>query len=214
MILLLPMLLRKKWRALAVTGLTVAFGLLVPFIFPGPAKSFILYREWIQSILAHGEDFPGMTSIDYLVRLIFPSWPSWGIFVILLSLTFLAALWIIQNIQKEKHDPARTGLADMNYLFECFLLIALLPNLIKTDWVLLLFSAPLITFIVFYTTLWKQYWLIPFLIFVLFFYGANSDDLLGREFSYMILHSGLMGLSNLVLVITAFFMFLDHRKRS
>lgn len=212
-ILLLPLVFRSKWKAMAWLGGAVTFGLLLPLIFPGPAKFIGLYGEWIKSILSHGEGYPGMTSLDYAIRHLLPSWPDWGIIVILaLSLIGITAL-ILNNLQREKRPEVFTGLADMNFAFEWFLLIALLPNLIKTDWVLLLFSAPLITFIVFHIASRRQYWWIPLLIVLLFFYGANSDDLLGRELSHKIMVSGLMGLSNFLLAGLSLFIFLDHRKR-
>jgi hypothetical protein len=100
--------------------------------------------------------------------------------------------------------PDRTSAGD--FLFEWFLLLALLPNLIKTDWVLLVFSAPLIAFMIFSVAAQKKYRWIPFMILLLFFYSANSDDLLGRNLSHTILYSGLMGLSNFLLILMALVM--------
>ncbi len=213
LILLLPLLLRKKWRVIGSMSLTVAFGLLLPFLFFGIQKSIGLYGDWMQSVLVHGEQFPGMTSIDYFIRFLIPSWPVWGIAVIFFILYALAAILILSNLQKEKQKGIYPGAADMNFMFEWFLLIAVLPNLIKTDWVVLLFSAPLIVFMIFYIAYHKKYVWIPVLFILLFFYGANSDDLLGRSLSHAILQSGLMGLSNFFLIIASLFMFLSHRKR-
>jgi hypothetical protein len=212
LILLLPLILRKRWRALAWLGLTISCGLIIPFIYPGPQKSLTFYGDWIKSILNHQGVFPGMTSIDYLCNTIFPSWPSWGIFAILISICLLFATFILNNLQTEKQQRTFAGMADMNFMFEWFLTIALLPNLIRTDWVLMLFTAPLITFNIYYIASKKQYWWIPVLIILFFFYSANSDDLLGRNLSHKILQSGLMGLSNFLLVVVSSFMFLNLRK--
>jgi hypothetical protein len=209
--LLLPLVLRKKWKALVWLLVTISCGLIIPFIYPGPQKSISLYSDWIKSILNHQGDFPGMTSISYLCNNIVPSWPSWGIFVIFALISMLASAFILNNIYLEKQQHTFTGLSDMNFIFEWFFIIALLPNLIKTDWVLMLFNAPLITFIIFYIASKKQYWWIPILIILLFFYSANSDDLLGRALSHKILESGLMGLSNFLLVVVSLIMFLNLR---
>lgn len=213
LILLLPLLLRKKWRAIGSMSITIAFGLLLPFIFFGIQKSIGMYVEWAQSVLTHGEQFPGMTSIDYFIRFLVPLWPVWGTFVIFFIVYALAATFIMSNLHKEKEKGIFPGVADMNFMFEWFLLIAVLPNLIKTDWILLLFSAPLIVFMVFYIASYKKYEWIPVLIILLFFYGANSDDLLGRGLSHAILQSGLMGLSNFFMIIASIFIFLDYRKQ-
>jgi hypothetical protein len=212
LILLLPLLLRKKWRVIMWLSVTILCGLIIPFIFPGPKASIALYGDWIKSILLHGEGYPGMTSLDYFIRNLVSSWPSWGILVIFFTCYALIAVFITANIRSEKQDKKETGLANRNFAFECFILIALLPNLIKTDWVLLLFSAPLITFMVFYIAFQKRYWWIPVMIIIIFFYGANSDDLLGRSLSHTILQSGLMGLGNFLLVIVSLVMFLHLRK--
>ena len=213
LILLLPLVLRKKWKALVWLCVTATCGLILPFIFPGPHKGISMYGDWINTIMVHGEEFPGMTSLDYFFRHFFPTWPVWGILIIFISFSVMVAMFIIANIHKEKQSGTLTGMVKMNFSFEWFLLIAMLPNLIKTDWVLLLFSAPLITFIIFYTASRKKYWWIPLLVILFFFYGANSDDLLGRDLSHTILHSGLIGLSNFLLVMVSLWMFLDQRKR-
>jgi hypothetical protein len=193
-------------------SVTILCGLIIPFIFPGPKASIALYGDWIKSIMAHTAGYPGMTSLDYLIRNLFSSWPDRGILVIFFACCALIATFITRNIRREKQDQKQAGNANMNFAFEWFLLIALLPNLIKTDSVLLLFSAPLITFMVFYIASQKQYWWIPVLVILIFFYGANSDDLLGRSLSHTILQSGLMGLGNFLLVIVSLVMFLHLRK--
>ncbi|HNY01359.1 MAG TPA: glycosyltransferase family 87 protein [Bacteroidales bacterium] len=199
-ILLLPALIRRRWKMLGWVSTTVAAGLLIPFFYPGPQRAMDLYAGWIRSLGMHSDDFPGMTSIDYLVRLVVPAWPAWGIWIILLVLTGGVTLLILNHLRKER-VPGEAGLTERNFAFEWFLLGALIPNLIKTDWVLLQFSAPLIVFIIFTIGTRRNYGWIPLLVVLLFFYGANSDDLLGRELSRNILHLGLMGLANFFLVI-------------
>jgi len=212
LILLLPLVLRKRWWALLWFLGTASVGLLIPFIFLGPLKSVSLYGDWIKSIMAHTEGYPGITSLDYFFRNVFPSWPRLGFFIIFFALCALIVLFIMNNLHQEKQERKLIGLVEMNFIFEWFLMIALLPNLIKTDWVLLLFNAPLITFMIYYTASRKKYWWIPVLVVLLIFYGANSYDLLGRNLSHAIFQSGLLGLSNFLLVMVSVFMFIDQRK--
>jgi hypothetical protein len=214
-ILAIPLLLRKRWKAVGWLCATAAGGLVFPFIVMGPELSLRLYGDWIRSIMVHDREFPGMTSLDYIFRLhVMPSWPSWGIFIIFTLGCLLTALFVLGNIRREKQEEAQAEYAGRNFLFELFLIMALLPNLIKTDWVLLLFSAPLITFMIFYTSYRRQFRWVPLLFILIFLYGANSDDLLGRNISHMILQSGLMGLSNFLLIIVSRFMFRDLRKKT
>ncbi|MEI7725648.1 MAG: glycosyltransferase family 87 protein [Bacteroidota bacterium] len=210
-ILLLPLLLRRKWRVIGWLCLTAACGLIIPFIFFGPLRGMDIYGEWVKSIMIHGEDFPGKTSIDYFIRFHIPSWPEWGILVVFFFICSIVIMFILRNIRMEKQKETDTSISDMNFIFEWFLLIALLPNLIKADWVLLLFSTPLIMLMIFDIVSRKKYVWIIVLIPILFFYGANSDDLLGKAVSHTILESGFMGLSNFLLVMVSLCMFLSLR---
>ncbi|MFZ4520661.1 MAG: glycosyltransferase family 87 protein [Bacteroidales bacterium] len=214
LILLLPLVLRRKWRALAWLSASVATGLALPFCFPGPQKAISLYSDWANTLLLHGEGFPGKTSLDYCFSLLWTSWPSWGIVAIFMFIYGSATLFILYNIKREQQVVTFQGMAPMDLLFEWFLLIALLPNLIRTDWVLMLFSAPLLTMMVFYVAFHKKFIWIPLLLLLLFFYSSNSDDLLGRDLSHKIMQSGLMGLSNFLLVITAAVIFVNLRRKA
>jgi len=210
LILLLPLVLRKKWKALA-WSCTAALGIMIlPFIVPGPHAGTSLYRDWMTSVKLHGEGFPGKTSLDYIAGNLIPAWPSWGILAILLASLVMVSVFILDNLRREKLQESTAG---MELTYEWFLLIALLPNLVRTDWVLMLFSAPLICFMIFHITAYKRYFWIPVLVIFLFFYGANSDDLLGRSLSQAILQKGLMGLANFMLVLLSLIMFVDQRKR-
>lgn len=214
LVLLLPLLLRRKWTALAWMGLTITGGIFLPFFFTGATRGISLYGGWVASIRMHSGDFPGMTSLDYFFRLLIPMWPEWGGLLIFCVISGAVAMLIIDNIIKEKQEGASADHTGMNFTYEWFLILALLPNLIRTDWVLLMFSAPILAFMIFYIASRKRYRFIPVLVLILFFYGANSDDLLGRQLSHKILYSGLMGVSNLLLVILSLFLFLDLRKRT
>jgi hypothetical protein len=55
--------------------------------------------------------------------------------------------------------------------------------------------------------------LIPVLVILIFFFGANSDDLMGRALSHQLFIMGLMGISNVLLILMSFYLFLDYRKK-
>lgn len=213
LILLLPLVIRRQWRAAGWTMAAVAGGLLLPFLYPGPGRSIVMYRDWISTIRLHSGDFPGMTSMHYFLQKWIPYWPAWGEAAVFLVICAGIILFILLNLRLEKKLANATMIARMNFIFEWFVIIALLPNLIKTDWVLLLFSAPVITFMIFSIAAQKQYLWIPWLVILLFFFGANSDDLLGKNLSHNILHSGLMGLANFLIVATSLIMFVNVRKK-
>jgi hypothetical protein len=212
-ILLIPLLIRRKLIPVFWTLGTIVIISLFPFFYPGPSGGFALYNTWISAMLDHNQTFPGMTSIGYLItQYFFPQFPPLADYIIALVVYGSTALFIYINDHQEKKWKSATEPKDMNLAFEWFLLIALLPGVIKTDWVLLQNSAPLITMMIFIVAKQKQYLWMLILFILWFFYGANSDDLLGRTFSRQILILGVMGLSNLLIITISVILFLLFRK--
>jgi len=215
LLLLLPLLWRKNWKAIAWSGLVLVCGGLIPFLYTGISGGFALYSGWFRTILSHGQAFPGMGSLDYILRQnVFPALPGYAEYIIMLVACGLAVWFILDNLKSERDSKVGNIYPEGNFIFEWFLLIALLPVLFKNDWVQLQLSAPLITFMIFYISGTKKYWLIPVMIILLFFFSANSDDLLGKELSGKLVKMGLMGLSNFLLIMVSLSMFLDFRKKN
>ncbi len=214
LLLLLPLIWRKNWKAIAWLGFVLACGGMIPFLYPGITESLILYSGWFKAILAHDLTFPGMNSLGYIFRHgVFPALPDYAEYLIILAACGFATWFILANLKSERKEKDGDVQSEINFIFEWFLIISLLPVLFKTDWVQLLLSAPLITFMIFYLFNTKKYWLIPIMVFLLFFFGANSDDLLGKELSGKLFKMGLMGISDFLLVMLSLLMFLDFRKR-
>jgi len=212
-ILLLPLLLRKQWKFLPVILVVVSAGSSLPFIFPGPGRAAGLYTEWYMSILKHNMEFPSMNSLEYLIRhYCFPSLPGVAGYLIPFVACGLACWLIIHDIKREKRAGNFNKAMSENFIFEWFILLAMLPVIFKTDWVQFLYLAPVITFIIFYTGTYKKLYLVPVLVLLFFFFSANSDDLLGRPFSRKLLEMGVMGLSSMFITLTALFIFRSDRK--
>ena len=68
LILILPLLLRKKFKALTGVAVTLFTGFVIPFLILGFQRSFDLHMDWIKTILLHGSNYPSMNSIDYLLH--------------------------------------------------------------------------------------------------------------------------------------------------
>ncbi len=208
LILLLPVILRKRWNFLAGIAIVLTTGLLLPLICLGASRGLAMNYQWILTIIEHNEDFPGMNSVDYLLRYyLFPSMPAAMAYVIILFACLISGWFIIQNINNEGNQARDKRIESRTMLFEWFLLMALLPLLLKSDWVQFLLSAPLIMLIIFHAGISKKKFWIPALIIIFLFFSANSDDLLGRQLSKKLLEMGVMGLSNMVLLTVALVMF-------
>ena len=214
LILLIPLVLRRRWKSIRGLAVVLITGILLPFLYPGPVKGLALYSDWFQTMISHNTDFPGMNSVFYLLQhYFFPSLPGYAEYFIILATSCLACGLILFNLKHEQRVGENNG-NTRNIMLEWFLLIAVLPNMLKTDWVQFVLSAPLITFMIFYIAGRKKCFLIPIFVFVLFFFSANSDDLLGRQLSRKLLEMGMMGLSNMVLLAIALIMFLKERSAS
>ncbi len=214
MILLIPLLLRKNPGALSGIAVVLISGILLPFLYPGPVRAINLYADWFKTIFAHNTDYPGMNSLEYILRhYLYPSMPAYAEYIIILTACVLAGWFILSNLKREQTEGSDNEEHIRNILFEWFILLAILPDLLKTDWVQFVLSAPVIMYMIFYIAREKKFILIPLLVLLLFFFSANSDDLLGRGFSRKLLEMGMMGMSNIMLAAMAMVMYMKARKR-
>ena len=212
-ILILPLLYRKKFKTLVSASVTFIAGILVPFLILGHDRSLSLYSGWLRSMIRHKVEFPGVNTIDYfLTQYVYPGLPPQAVYFIILGAGTLLTVFILFNLQREKKRKGRKDITERNFIFEWFVILALIPNMVKTDTEHFLASAPLITFILFYIAKKKRVWLIPVMTLLIFFFGANSTDLFGKELSLRLSDLGLLGLSNLALLALSFFLFPDYLK--
>jgi type IV secretory pathway TrbL component len=117
------------------------------------------------------------------------------------------------NRRSEKNASESEEPANRNFIYEWFLIIALIPNLVKTDSEHFLSTLPILIFIIYYIAFGRKFWLIPVMVILIFFYGGNSYDLLGRDLSRKLFSMGLLGLSNILIIILSLFLYLDFRKK-
>lgn len=214
LILLIPLIFRKQWKALLWLSLILVAGLFLPFLFLGYEKSFILYSAWIKIMLIHDQGFPGMNSFDYILQYYFSQGlPYYAEHIIILIAGMAVSFFILMNLRKEHKSLKMREYANKNLIFEWFLILALIPNLVKTDSEHFLNSAPILIFIIYYIGSTRKYWLIPVMIILIFFYGGNSSDLLGRDLSLNLFSMGLLGLSNILIVFLSLVLYLDFRKK-
>ena len=213
-ILVLPLLLRRNWRSLVAMVLTLLTGVILPTLILGPTRSWSLHLDWLKTMFHHYENYPGVNTVFYLLqKFLFPGLPGFVEFLLLLLVLVAFAWLILKNIQVEgkSGDPSRT--ASANIILEWFMLIAIIPNLVNTDSEHFLATLPLITYIIYYIHRKRVYWLIPVMVILIFFYGANSMDLLGKELSNKLFKMGMIGLSNLGLLLITLILFLEQRKK-
>jgi hypothetical protein len=173
-----------------------------------------LHSGWFEIMRIHDQGFPGMNSLDYILQhYFFPSLPAFAGYFIILLAGLAVGFFVLMNLNSEKKIPENSETAAINFTFEWFLIIALIPNLVKTDSEHFLSTAPILAFIIWYLVSMKRFWLIPVMIILIFFYGGNSYDLLGKDLSQRLFSMGLLGISNLMIVLLSVFLYLDFRKK-
>jgi len=86
---------------------------------------------------------------------------------------------------------------------EYILLLAMVPSLTITDTEHFLFSLPMITFLLAkaFTQMKRKVAYVAALTLSLIFYGANWHDLLGDKLSDWLFNNGLLGVSNVMMII-------------
>jgi hypothetical protein len=92
-------------------------------------------------------------------------------------------------------------------------MLAIIPNLVITDTEHFLYLLPLVVWMVSYFFVVRNYGLLAVFILLILAYGANSSDLLGSGLSARVSDWGLLGLSNLLLIVLAFYLFFNDRSR-
>ncbi|MCX6283586.1 MAG: glycosyltransferase family 87 protein, partial [Bacteroidetes bacterium] len=214
LILLLPLIFRKKWKALASLAGTLILSFLIPALFFGFSKNMFLHKAWISTMFGHNEFYPGHQSIQCLLQYyISPNVPNELQYLIIAGggLLFLVMHYFNRVFELRNNDSETVQ--DTGLIMEWFTLTAILPNLVKTDSEHFLLSLPLIIIIIFYLSVNRRFLPIAGFIILIFFYGGNSTDLLGMKLSDQLFNMGMIGISNLLIISFALTVFYrDIRK--
>lgn len=206
-------LIRKQFKLMLVSSGILGAGFLLPSLIAGWSGNISMHNQWIRTMMSHNASSRVTANPNLLQSLLyhpvlkFLAPDSNGIrFLMVLGLTAgLFLFFLIRNFRLEKKvKNTEAG----HFIIEIFLLISLIPNLVTTDTEHFLMSLPLIIFClsVFYNKKAK-----PFLFLFIpacLFYGINWYDLWGRKISIWISRSGMLGMGNILLIITAVSLFL------
>jgi len=220
-IIFLPFLfLRKKFKCAFIIILFLITGIIIPSFFLGISSNFQMLKDWLITMQVHNDSLISGQNTLYswiyrsVVQFIFPNAVNhdklFGMIVLLLiALAFLALL--IKHFKKEKTAFNDSTLIQRNFIFEYFLLLALIPNITVTDSEHFLLSIPLITFIIIYLFEGKPKIEIKILsIFFLIIYGINMRELIGKAFSVWLTENGILGLANLFIIFICIFIYSNY----
>lgn len=211
-IILIPLLLmRKKYYCTVIVLISIFIGLLLPSLFVGLHGNLILHDQWLNAMMIHNESLIDGHDTIYswiyfsIVHFFYPEAINhdkiYGIIILSLIAVSIFSL-ILLHFKKEKSDNYNIRLMENNFIFEFFLLLSLIPNITITDTEHFLFSIPLIIYLIYCFSVRKLNLIMKIFIFLaLISFGINIHDLVGKEFSAWLTVTGILGLSNIAIIL-------------
>lgn len=205
---ILPLVVHKRYLAvLSTIGSIIAFVLCSAFLME-PGKSALLYQEWISAMMKHNTYLSSQHTIFSIIHTYF------GIFIpakyalhVLGIIGLLSSLYfyIINPTTKAKR-PSKSKSENQHLIIHFYLLIAIVPSILITDTEHFIFTLPCIVLLLFHLKK-NRIWAMLSFIALLFMYGGNSSELLGKSLSDEFSKWGILGISNLIIIGTVFFWF-------
>lgn len=201
LVLILPFIAAGKWRTLLSIAVTLIFSLLLPMPFLGYTQNILLHQQWLGSMREHSSYLSSNHTIQSLLNhyLELQTGNLFSYFLItVVCMGYLFLFFFIKNrYQKAEYERISEPFF---FISGYFCLLAIIPNLVITDTEHFLLSLPLIMILLRYISGKKNYLVMAAFIILIFFYEGNSTDLLGKNLSNRFEETGLLGISNLIMV--------------
>lgn len=199
-ILIIPLIFNQFKFVVHIALLGLLF-IILPMLFENVSTYFSLWKQWFESILQHNNYQVNHESISSLVFYYFSYQSTWGP-------TFVLLLCLIALILSDQLRLRR--LTDLEWVI---VLLASTPTLFKTDTQHFMFTLPLFFLLLREVLFLKNviYWISFGLLIV--GYSFNSNDLLGTKLGSWVTECGLLGISNLGLILLFVFLRKAYPKR-
>ncbi|MCG6911983.1 MAG: DUF2029 domain-containing protein [Deltaproteobacteria bacterium] len=219
-VILIPLLLmRKKGKALAGFFVGIFAGLILPSLFLGIRRNIEFHAAWVNTMLTHNTSFfrdeGCIYSLGYKfgLKYLFPEAGILYASAMVACVAFLVFILVTNDLRREHSRQGTQDETKSNFVFEYFLLLAILPSITVTDTEHYLWSLPIIIFIM---TYWvygakKRNWLFFATIVSFLLYGGNIYDLLGRDLSRYLEEAGIYGMGNILIILSSLVIF--NRRR-
>ncbi|MFM2049466.1 MAG: hypothetical protein RI955_2014, partial [Bacteroidota bacterium] len=205
-VILLPLLLlRKEWKIVGWLLVSSTSFLAISFIYTGFGNGLQLMIDWKNTMLLHNEATSGneqtiyFMAHHYLLRYLnIDSSIFINAALIMLCGVFVFG-FVLFHFKNEKQNQS---IIFKNYFFEYFLLIGLVPCVTVTDTEHFLYSVPVILCLISFL---YQYKLPIFFVvatsFFLILFGIKVTGIIGNYWADVYLEHGLLGISNLMLLL-------------
>lgn len=211
LIVLIPVVVFRKWKTILSFAVALLASEIICALAFGFERHIVLYREWFESLSAHGSYLQSSHTIQSLLQNFFGLGTSNMTLSIIIGAGVVFTILLIAAQRRhgnENSEVAQKSILAAGY-FSC---VAIVPNLVITDTEHFLLSLPLIVILIYYLSHKRNKFLYGIFLVVIFFFGANSSDLLGKTLSSRFESLGLLGISNLILVSAVIYLFLFNNK--
>lgn len=208
LLLILPVIAYRKKRIFLALSVSVLLFLIIPSLFIGWQENLLLHQNWVKSMLDHGSYLTSYNTIEYLIhKYVYAVSPGSLQYYVIAFASLLYALFFWWSSKAARMSAVPEHFRKRAFIISIFLLTAIIPNLVITDTEHFLLSLPLIVLLICYLSNKKNYVLTAAFSVVIFLYGANSSDLIGKKLATQFDLFGVLGLSNLILIIAVVFLY-------
>lgn len=210
LIITLPLIANRRFKVLAyISGFLLVF-LCLPFAYTGIKNGMSMYAAWIEAFTAHNSYINSPFTLDSILKNYLLGASNFDFTFVFIAIVVVG--YFIMKLYQSKIEQSKDEQKQM-FVLESFILLALIPNLVNTDRQQLLFSVPLIAFVLHYLLKLNKNKLFLFLMVVLFFFfSVDQPDLLGRETALLFYRYGIAGISNLILISISLYIFFLLKK--
>ena len=203
---ILPLFAHKRYSTVfSAIGSIIAFVLISACVME-PGKSALLYQEWAVAMMEHNNYLSSQHTIFSLLHSYFGLHiPAKYALYVLGFIGILSSLYFyIENNKIKVKSPALSTIGNQHLIIHFYLLMAIVPSILITDTEHFIFTLPCIAFLLFHlkrNSIWSMLWFIA----LLFMYGGNSSEILGKGLSDEFSKWGILGISNLMIIGTVFY---------
>lgn len=210
-ILAIPLFFHKKFGFLMSLSAWLGILLISPITYLGFDKFILMNKHWIHEIFQHGAYLYSNHTFTSLIRqYVTEALNDHSHLYFLISFIFIYTLIYFTLLKKHSVKSEKNNHTIL--VFSYFILLALVPNILITDTEHFLYSTPIILFSI-YTleSIQNTKLKIAYVVFSIL-YGINSPDILGKFLSGKFEDFGILGLSNLGLIVV--FILLQRKQNS
>jgi hypothetical protein len=212
LLLMLPLILYKKYKVVLSSFFSVVVFLIIPFLILGITKGFSLHQNWVESMAKHSSYLKSAETIYSLVQYYFYSnAPSYFQYLIILLVLSLLVLFYFYTNKNNTEVATLEANNNLNFIVLFISIIAVIPNLLITDTEHFLFALPVIMVIISYLFYSKNYYQAVFFGLLYLLNILNSSDILGNELFDKISKMGPIGITNLINIGFLFYMNLKNK---